>query len=242
MHLSQQQRKLIRSLAQNKYRENHQLFVAEGSKVVDEFLRSPLKLHQLFCVAGSAYEQVAEAQTISSSELQKISRLKTPNKVLALFEIPPAKALEQSGLILVLDEINDPGNLGTIIRLSDWFGVKQLVCSPRTVDCFNPKVVQASMGSLARVSVVYADLATYLHNTPLPIHAAVMDGSNIYQEDIPASAILVLGNEAHGISEEILAVSDRKVSIPRYGKLQQTESLNVATAAAVLLSEFRRRV
>ena len=134
----------------------------------------------------------------------------------------------------------DPGNLGTIIRLCDWFGVKQLLCSKETVDCFNPKVVQATMGSLTRVNVFYIDLNHYLEETKQPVFGAFMDGENVYASNLPADGILVLGNEANGISQSIEKHVNQRISIPRFGDLQETESLNVATAGAILLSEFRR--
>jgi TrmH family RNA methyltransferase len=143
-------------------------------------------------------------------------------------------------LILGLDAINDPGNLGTIIRLSDWFGVSQIVCSKDTVDCYNSKVVQASMGSLTRVSLSYVDLNVFLKESDLPVIIADMEGENVYQFNLPIEGILVMGNEANGISDSIGALANHVVSIPRFGGVQQTESLNVATATAILLSEFRR--
>ena len=141
---------------------------------------------------------------------------------------------------MALDTINDPGNLGTIIRLCDWFGVKQLICSRETVDCYNSKVVQASMGSLTRVSISYLNLAAYLERVSLPIFVADMDGVSVYKSQLPSSAILVMGNEANGISEPIKQLISTKLSIPRYGNSQQVESLNVASATAILLNEFRR--
>lgn len=240
MSLSKNQLKLITSLQQKKYRAKNKLFIAEGTKVVAEFLNSDFELEQLFCVDASAYENMEHICLISEVELKKISTLKTPNNVLALFKIPLEKSIKKEGLIVALDKINDPGNLGTIIRLCDWFGVDQLICSANTVDCFNAKVVQASMGSLARVSIVYCDLAAYIQNSTLPKYASLMDGANVYKADLPKSAILVLGNEANGISDSILDLLTKSVSIPRFGNLQKTESLNVATATAILLSEFKR--
>ena len=143
-------------------------------------------------------------------------------------------------MVLVLDEINDPGNLGAIIRLCDWFGIDQLICSKDTVDCYNAKVVQASMGSLTRVSIFYMDLEAYLKSTKKPTYATLMDGENVYKTTLPNNAILVMGNEANGISKAVLELLDNTISIPRFGNLQQTESLNVATATAILLSEFKR--
>ncbi|WP_456460699.1 TrmH family RNA methyltransferase [Lutibacter sp.] len=240
MSLSKNQLKLITSLQQKKYRTVHNLFVAEGTKVVNEFLNSNFELEQLFCVDTSKYKDIQKIIQISEGELKKISVLKTPNNVLGLFKIPSISPLKNEGLILVLDEINDPGNLGTIIRLCDWFGVTQLVCSLKTVDCYNSKVVQASMGSLTRVSIIYTDLELYLENTNLPKYASLMNGENVYQSVLPKNAILVMGNEANGISDSILKYLTKSITIPRFGELQQTESLNVATAAAILLSEFKR--
>jgi len=145
-------------------------------------------------------------------------------------------------LIVALDSINDPGNLGTIIRLCDWFGVSKIVCSKDTVDCYNQKVVQASMGSLVRIDVVYADLVTYFNAASLPTYIADMDGESVYVSDLPNEAILVMGNEANGVSNEVRKIVDSKICIPGFGNVQETESLNVATATAILLSEFRRRI
>ena len=240
MGLSKNQLKLITSLQQKKYRNTHNLFIAEGTKVVNELLNSNFELEQLFCVNTSSYENNEKIIQISEEELKKISSLKTPNNVLGLFKIPLEEELIKDGFILALDEINDPGNLGTIIRLCDWFGVNQLICSTNTVDCYNSKVVQASMGSLTRVSLVYTNLSTYLQNTSLPKYASLMEGENVYKSVLPKNAILVMGNEANGISNSILKLLTNSVSIPRFGDSQQTESLNVATATAILLSEFKR--
>ncbi len=139
-----------------------------------------------------------------------------------------------------MDDVRDPGNLGTIIRLCDWFGVQHLVCSEQTVDCYNPKVVQASMGSLTRVSVHYTDLQQFLKQTPLPIYATAMEGESAYQTQFPEDFVLIMGNEANGISENIFKFATKNITIPRFGKLQQAESLNVATATAILLSESKR--
>ena len=144
-------------------------------------------------------------------------------------------------LIVVLDDVRDPGNLGTIIRLCDWFGVKDLVCSLETVDCFNPKVIQATMGSVSRVNVTYLDLPVFLKDTKLPIFGTFMSGTSVYAADLTDKGMLILGNEAYGISNEIEPFITNKISIPRFGALQTTESLNVATAAAIFLSEFKRR-
>jgi len=240
MSLSKNQLKTITSLNQKKFRTAHHLFVAEGTKIVAEFLNSDFELEHLFCVDNLIYKNLEEVTEISETELKKISTLVTPNNVLALFKIPAETPSIKSGLIVALDEINDPGNLGAIIRLCDWFGVDQLICSTNTVDCYNQKVVQSSMGSLTRVSIIYTDLAAYLQNSNLPKFAAVMDGENVYKSSLPESAVLVMGNEANGIRDSILKLITNTISIPRFGVLKQTESLNVATAAAILLSEFKR--
>ena len=240
MSISKNQLKTITSLSQKKYRQQHNLFVAEGVKVVQELLQSSLELVKLYATDDFVIDDDSKVEKISPKDLQKISNLKTPNKVLGIFKIPDEKPLQEKGLILALDTINDPGNLGTIIRLCDWFGITQLICSKETVDCYNPKVVQSSMGSLTRVSIKYIDLKSFLKETNLPIFIADMDGENVYKTDLPKEAILVMGNEANGVSDEIKGLIKNKISIPRFGKLQETESLNVATATAILLSEFRR--
>ncbi|WNW00760.1 RNA methyltransferase [Tenacibaculum sp. HL-MS23] len=241
MSLSKSNLKLITSLQQKKYRQKHKLFVAEGIKVVKELLNSSLEASHVFTVDESFVVSNEIARTvISDNELKKISTLKNPNKVLGLFKIPEAKQTNETGLIIALDEVNDPGNLGTIIRLCDWFGVSELVCSKNTVDCYNQKVVQSTMGSLTRVNVSYVDLSDFLSSTQLPTYTADMDGNNVYKASLPEKAVLVMGNEANGISAEISAIVKHKLTIPRFGEIQQTESLNVATATAILLSEFKR--
>lgn len=241
MSLSKNHIKLITSLQQKKYRQKYKLFVAEGVKVVNELLDSDFELELLF--ATNEYKHLSmfdKTVDVSNIELKKISQLKTPNKVLAVFHIPESKLIGANGLILALDAINDPGNLGTIIRLCDWFGIENLVCSKDTVDCYNQKVVQASMGSLTRIQIMYTDLQSYVSSSKLPVFIADMDGENVYKTSLPKEAILIMGNEANGISDEIRALVNAKISIPRFGNTQQTESLNVATATAILISEFKR--
>ena len=239
--VSKNQIKLITSLQQKKFRQQHKLFLAEGVKVIQELLDSNFVLEHLF-VSDSILDAVNNSQKtiVIEAELKKISCLATPNNCLALFKIPEAKAPIQKGLIVALDSIRDPGNLGTIIRLCDWFGVEQLWCNEQTVDVYNPKVVQATMGSIARVAVTYLDLEKQLQNSTIPVFGTFMDGKNVYQENLPQEGILVLGNEANGISQNIEKLVTNRLAIPRFGKLQQTESLNVATATAIFLSEFKR--
>ena len=241
MSISKNQLKLITSLSQKKYRQKHNLFIAEGVKVLNELLNSTFEIETLFCTDDfEATISEKKVVRISETELKKVSTLKSPNKALGIFKIPKEKALQNSGLTIALDAINDPGNLGTIIRLCDWFGITQLVCSKDTVDCYNQKVVQASMGSLTRVSIHYTDLENYITKSNLDTFIADMDGENVYKTKLPKEGILIMGNEANGVSEEIKSLLQYKISIPRFGETQETESLNVATATAILLSEFKR--
>ncbi|MCF6180695.1 RNA methyltransferase [Lutibacter sp.] len=240
MVFSKIQLKLITSLSQKKYRIKHHLFMVEGIKGVQEFLNSKFEIFQLFTSEELLFLEVENRVVISEKDLKKISNLKNPNKVVALFKIPKENLIIKEGLIVALDEVNDPGNLGTIIRLCDWFGVNQLVCSENTVDCFNPKVVQASMGSLARVSIIYTDLEKYLQEIQIQKFATIMNGESIYKTKLPKNGVIIMGNEANGISDEILNLVTNKITIPRFGKQQQTESLNVATATAIILNEFKR--
>lgn len=239
--VSKNQIKLITSLQQKKYRQIHQLFIAEGVKVIQELVQSNFVLEHLF-VTETIFESinVSKKTLISESDLKKLSCLATPNNCLALFKIPAQKAEITKGLIVALDDIRDPGNLGTIIRLCDWFGIEQIVCSEQTVDVYNPKVVQATMGSISRVNLSYLDLLSYIEKSELPVFGTFMDGKNVYKEKLPNEGILILGNEANGISENIEKLVQYKLAIPRFGNLQQTESLNVATATAIFLSEFKR--
>ncbi len=237
--ISKSQIKLIRSLQQKKYRSKLKLFVAEGPKVINEFLTAKFKLHSLYTTVENLFIDV-NSEIISDEEISKISFLKNANNSVAVFTIPEQKKLKKEGLTLLLDSIRDPGNLGTIIRLSDWFNITNIVCSSDSVDCFNPKVIQATMGSISRVSISYCDLAEYLSLNDHPVYAGTMDGKNIYKEKLPENAIVVVGNEANGISDAILKLTNHKIGIPRFGNNHQTESLNVAAATAILFSEFKR--
>ena len=240
--LSKSEIKLITSLKQKKNRLQHQLFVAEGKKTILELLNSKLQLHQLFTTTLE-FDVADVLQTIiTPKELIKISFLKTPNVALAVFKIPQSQPIEFKNLIVGLDNVRDPGNLGTIIRLCDWFGVKELVCNIETVDCYNPKVIQATMGSITRVNVSYLNLENFLSSQKnIQKFGAFMDGETVYNMNLPDSGILVLGNEANGICEEVESQITQRISIPRYGELQAAESLNVANATAILLNEFKRR-
>ncbi|MEO5775931.1 MAG: RNA methyltransferase [Flavobacterium sp.] len=239
--VSKNQIKLITSLQQKKYRIEHQLFIAEGVKVIQELLESNFVLEHLF-ETEAIFEQVSISQktAIKEQDMKRISALSSASSCLAIFKIPAAAKINTKGLIVALDDIRDPGNLGTIIRLCDWFGVTQLLCSHETVDVYNPKVIQASMGSITRVKVNYVDLKDYISQSPLPVFGTFMDGKNLYKETLPKEGILILGNEANGISAELEKSIKNRIAIPRFGDMQKTESLNVATATAIFLSEFRR--
>ncbi|WP_224489594.1 TrmH family RNA methyltransferase [Robertkochia flava] len=233
--------KLIKSLRQKKYREEHGLFIAEGRKCVTELLDSNLKCEAVYADDFGIMKQIAfDCTPVGAAQLKQMSNLKTPAGVLGVFEIPSEIKPLASGIALALDDVRDPGNLGTIIRLCDWFGIPQLVCSVTTADCYNPKVVQATMGSLSRVRISYVDLPQFLANDKRPVWVADMDGENVYESTLPGEFILVMGNEANGISAEVGRLASGILSIPRFGALHKTESLNVATATAVLLSEYRR--
>lgn len=239
--VSKNQIKLISSLHLKKNRIACQLFIAEGVKVIQELLKSNFTLEHLYCTEPLFDAVQADLKSIiSESELKKISALTTPNNCLAVFKIPTSVPIVEKGLILALDDIRDPGNLGTILRLCDWFGISQVICSEQTVDLYNPKVVQATMGSISRVNVSYVNLKSYIQNSSLPIFGTFMDGSNVYKQNLPKEAIVIMGNEANGISQEIENSIKNRLTIPRFGDLKLTESLNVAAATAIILSEFRR--
>lgn len=239
--VSKNQIKLIKSLQQKKYRLANRLFIAEGVKVIQELLQSNFELEHLFITENIFVEIKTDRKSVVQEEdLKKISALSTASTCLAVFKIPNDVEIETSGLIVALDAIRDPGNLGTIIRLCDWFGIRQIWCSKETVDVYNPKVIQATMGSIARVNISYVDLNEYILKSKLPVFGTFMDGENVYNQKLPTAGILVLGNEANGISEDIENVISHRIAIPRFGDIQKTESLNVATATAIFLSEFRR--
>lgn len=240
---SKSQLKLITSLAQKKYREKHKLFFVEGKKGISELLASSFQLHSLYTTEDIFEAEKEKTFLIGEEDLKKISRLSTPQTALAVFHIQEPPEATLTDLVVALDGVRDPGNLGTIIRLCDWFGVRHLVCSRDTVDCYNPKVVQATMGSIARVNIHYIELPEFLTNArkDFPVYGAFMEGENVYRQDLPPRGILVMGNEANGVSPEVAASISEKIAIPQFGQAAETESLNVATATAILLSEFRRR-
>ena len=242
--LSKSRIKLITSLKLKKYREQHGLFVVEGLKTISEFLNSNFELEALYTV--NPIDGVSEDKqfVVAESALQKVSFLQRTNSALAVFKFKPQQSIKENGLVVALDNVRDPGNLGTIIRLCDWFGIDELVCSTGTVDCFNPKVVQATMGSLTRVNITYCDLNAFIAERAQSqnIYGTFMDGASVYDTETDLNeGVIVMGNEANGITSEIEAMVSHRITIPRFGNLKQTESLNVATATAITLSEFKRR-
>lgn len=238
--VSKNQLKLIKSLHQKKYRNQYGLFFVEGLKTVNELLTSHFEVeHILLTKAMKERFEKNETLLVSEIDLKKISSLQTPSGILGVFKIPKIKPLDLQDWTLALDSIRDPGNLGTVIRLCDWFGISNLICSPTTVDCYNPKVLQATMGSIARVNIVYQDLEELIVQSELSVFGAFMDGDSVYEKIIPKKGILVMGNEANGISTDLEKIIESKISIPQYG-VSTTESLNVATATAILLNEIRR--
>ncbi|MGN6637782.1 MAG: TrmH family RNA methyltransferase [Mucilaginibacter sp.] len=245
--LSKSQVNLLKSLQHKKFRREHGFFLAEGSKSIQEFISSPYQIETIYHIPASDPKVLKLSQKINSceisvTELEKISGLKTPQDAIALIKIPQWPFLKHNDLkgqfSLVLDNVQDPGNMGTIIRIADWFGIKHLICSEDTVEAYNSKVVQASMGSLARVKVHYVDLAEFLITVKLPVFGALLDGESIYDTDFGREGLILMGNEGNGISAEIQKLVTKAVTIPRVG---QAESLNVAIATALFCSEISRK-
>ena len=234
--------KLIKQLEQKKHRQRNGLFVAEGPKVVGDLLKSQFTVQKIF--STPAYHSHLPIQTeITEEELQRISFLQHPQQVLAVFRLPsaPQHIEEPNGLSLALDGVQDPGNLGTIIRIADWFGIDNIYCSHDTADAWNPKVVQATMGSIARVHIYYVDLPDFLRSSRLPVYGTLLDGENIYTQELSGNAIIVMGNEGNGISPEVRPLISHRLFIPSYRQGDTAESLNVAIATAITCAEFRRR-
>ena len=235
--ISKNQLKAVRQLEMKKYRTREGLFVAEGPKVVGDLLRCGFRPAMLF---ATAEWNGSDAQLVTDDELRKLSFLQHPQQVLAVFPIPDVQpAAQKSQLALVLDGVQDPGNLGTIIRIADWFGISTIFCSEDTADAWNPKVVQATMGSIARVQIVYCDLQQLLKNTTLPVYGTLLDGNNIYEQELKPEGYIVMGNEGNGISAPIRQLVTHRLLIPSFRP--GAESLNVAIATAITCSEFRRR-
>lgn len=237
---------LVRALADKRARLEHGLFVAEGEKLIGEIRTSKLRVRKIYALEGIF--EGAEVEVVSPKEMERVSLLKTPSKAVALVEIPrhTLRAHElKNRLILALDEVQNPGNLGTIIRLADWFGITDIVCSMDSADCFNPKVVQATMGAILRVKVHYTDLTRFLEEAArldIPRYGTFLEGENLYDTELTDGGIIVMGNEGRGISRPIEVLVSHKVLIPAYPADRPTsESLNVAMATGIICAEFRRR-
>lgn len=252
--------KYIHGLELKKNRLREGVFVAEGPKVVGDLLRThtPMRLFGTRAWHETIGRQTSLAtsmettfEEVTEDELRKISFLQHPQMVLALFPLPHQAMqpdglwteLSPDGLYLALDGVQDPGNLGTIIRIADWFGINTIICSHDTADAFNPKVIQATMGSIARVRVVHTNLENFLEEAPgsCPIYGTLLDGSNIYQQQLTRNGIIVMGNEGNGISDKIRDRIKKRLLIPQFQTGDGAESLNVAIATAITCSEFRRQ-
>jgi len=246
--LSKSKIKYIRSLEMKKFRTESGSFLAEGNKLVKDilpFFDCELLVAKPSWMAQQGDISAGELIAADESDIEKASLLKTPQDVIAVFKQPNHRLNKEElkhNLSLVLDGVQDPGNLGTIVRLADWFGIGNIICSPDTADIFNPKTVQATMGAIARVKVFYTPLSELLNDlTDLPIFGAFLDGKNIYQEKLPPAGLIVMGNEGKGISRSVAKYISQKLYIPNYPQgTETTESLNVAAAAAIICSEFRR--
>lgn len=235
--ITKNQIQFIKSLKFKKNRIKHQLFIVEGQKNIKELLDSNYEYISIYATnSWMKLNKGINATYISDNELKSISNQKNPNEVLAIVKIKNYKTILNSGVVLVLDDINDPGNMGTILRICDWFGICQIVCSNNTVDIYNSKVVQSSMGSIFRVNVVYTNLSDYLLKIKTPIYGAFVDGKSIGDVSFPKNFHLVMGNEANGISEKINRLVTKKVSIHNVSK--KTDSLNVAVATSIFLYEI----
>jgi TrmH family RNA methyltransferase len=244
--LSKSQISFIKSLHLKKYRKESGIFIIEGIKSITEFINSNYQLHSIYYTTPLASFLPKNPTNIklfevNNAELEKISTLQTPQGILALVYIPKEQRLTPKDLknvfSLVLDGVQDPGNFGTIIRTADWFGIKNVICSENTVEAYNPKTVQSTMGSLCRVNVVYTNLRTFLSESDLPIFGALLKGNNIYNTNWGKEGLILLGNEGHGISDELIQKITTPVTIPRFG---EAESLNVAVSAAIFCSELSR--
>lgn len=250
--ISQNKIKLINSLNKKKFRDQNRLFIAEGEKLVFELLHSKIKVNEIFMrddwqPSDNVPSEIA-CNKVEAQQLKKITQLNTSPPIIALCEIPQnsMEANEwQHGLTLALDDVQDPGNLGTIIRLADWFGIAHIVCSQHTADAYNPKVVQATMGAIARVELHYTNLEAFLaaqSKNNIPIYGTFLDGDNIYTQELSKYGIIVMGNEGKGISPTIAQRINKKLLIPSFSSNEtHSESLNVSMATGIVLSEFKRR-
>ena len=245
--ISKSQISFIKSLHQKKIRKEQGLFIVEGLKSIQEFINSEYVVDSVYCTENlmpklDNLSRKIKPVGITESELSRISALSTPQAILAVVQIPKQTDLNikkrDGSFILALDGVQDPGNLGTIIRTADWFGLNTILCSKDTAEVYNPKVVQASMGSLSRVNIIYTDLGDVFSQINIPVYGALLNGKSIYETDFGQEGIILLGNEGNGISEDLIEKINYPITIPRYGK---AESLNVAISASIFCSELRRK-
>ena len=237
---------LVRSLADKRGRAEHGLFLAEGEKLIGELRASHLRVRKIYALEGIFAGE--EVEVVTPRDMERLSQLKTPSNSLALVEIPHyrLKTADLRGqLTLALDEVQNPGNVGTIIRLADWFGIRDILCSEGTADCFNPKVVQATMGAILRVRVHYTPLAPLLAEAAaggIPVYGTFLEGENIYAGELSPTGIVVMGNEGRGVTEAVARSVTRKLFIPPWPAGRRgSESLNVAMATGIVCAEFRRQ-
>ncbi|MEX2485410.1 MAG: RNA methyltransferase [Brumimicrobium sp.] len=237
--LSKELIKRIRSLHKKKFRDEQQLFIIEGGKIINEALQfNPKCILTIYSTSPENYSNPDfETVQVTQSDLKKISTLNQPQGDLAICRYLEGYLTSQTKLKIALDKIQDPGNLGTIIRLAAWFGVEEIIASPDTVDCYNPKVIQATMGAIFNVNITYRDLKSYLEESHLPIYGALLEGENVYRSKLQKDGVLIMGNEGNGISDELIPLISHPITIPKFGT---GESLNVAMATGILLSEFYR--
>ncbi len=235
--LSKNKIKWIRSLRLKKIREKEGCFVVEGEKIINEIILEWPDLIELVCTCSEDFQYNGTLFKTDEATLKQLSTLSTFNKVIAVVRKPQLNPKSNSTFILALDGIQDPGNMGTIIRTADWFNVDEIICSNNTVDIYNSKVIQASMGSIFRIPVSYVDLADYFQQSNRPIYGALLEGDNVYKQQLQQTGILIMGNEGNGISEELKPYINQPLHIPRFGN---AESLNVSIATGILLSEFSR--
>ncbi len=244
--------KFVRSLKEKKERYRYGLFIVEGDKAVKELIGSSRQVHSLYATSEWISENRGEipgnTYCVSSKTLERMSLLKTPNRVVAVAHIPRNNVIEEEfkeSLTLLLDTIQDPGNMGTLIRLCDWFGIARIICSENCADIYNPKVVQATMGSIFRIRAGYTDLRTFIgrpENRGMPVYGTFSEGASVYDQPLSKRGFIVLGNESKGISPEIEEITDQRLTIPPcISGNHKPESLNVAIAGAIIISEFRRK-
>tara|TARA_B100000073_G_scaffold129069_1_gene105702 strand:+ start:720 stop:1445 length:726 start_codon:yes stop_codon:yes gene_type:complete len=237
--ITKNQIKLIKSLRLKKNRTQSGFFVAEGEKIVDELIESDLDSVNIFSTSEK-YKNLKNHISINSNQLKQISNQKSPNNVVGIFKIPKDQEIDFDTNIVALEDINDPGNLGTIIRLCDWFGIKNIICSNNSVDCYNPKVIQASMGSICRVNISYMDFQKLLDGKNYNTVAADLEGQNLRDFNFSENQIIFFGSESNGLSKKLSSQIDHNITIQRYN--DNVESLNLATSVGIILSELKSQI